>query len=244
MKGFIQEAFFVLTGSEMSETILVVDDKSNVQQLLSEFLTGHGYQVRLASNGKEALLALEERVPDLILLDIMMPEMDGYGFIHTMRQTHDLPVIMVTAKQHEGDLIKGFELGADDYLIKPFKLSELLVRIKAVLRRCIKHEMQTTHLSFAELELDKHRHDAIYKGQLIPLTSSEFCLLSLLLQYAEQTVNKAELCRYLIENGNTGLESTLKIHIRNLRIKLKQNTNKAFEIDSVFGVGYRLSVIN
>lgn len=228
----------------MSQTILVVDDKKNVQQLLSEFLTGHGFDVRLAGNGKEALDSIQEMSPDLILLDVMMPEMDGYDFIQILRKNNNLPVIMITAKQHESDLIKGFNLGADDYIIKPFRLSELLMRLKAVLRRSAKYESITTCITFAGLELNKERIVAAYKGNLIALTASEFCLLTLLLQCAEQTVNKAELCRYLIEHGNTGLESTLKIHIRNLRLKLNKAAENVFEINSVFGIGYRLSVMN
>lgn len=180
--------------------------------------------------------------PDIILLDIMMPEMDGYEFIQILRQNDDLPVIMISAKQHESDLIKGFSLGADDYIIKPFRLSELLVRIKAVLRRSAKYDVITTNLSFAGLELNKMTNETSYQGSPIALTASEFCLLTLLVQCAEQTVNKADLCRYLIAHGNTGLESTLKIHIRNLRIKLNQDAINAFEISSVFGIGYRLSV--
>jgi DNA-binding response OmpR family regulator len=226
----------------MKQTILVVDDKKNVQQLLTEFLNGHGYCVNLAGNGKEALASIDAVKPDIILLDIMMPEMDGYAFIQILRKNHDLPVIMISAKQHESDLIKGFSLGADDYIIKPFRLSELLVRIKAVLRRSTKYDSITTNLSFAGLDLNKTTNEAHYQGNPIALTASEFCLLTLLVQCAEQTVNKADLCRYLIAHGNTGLESTLKIHIRNLRIKLNQRAIHAFEISSVFGIGYRLSV--
>lgn len=227
----------------MRQTILVVDDKHNVQQLLTEFLTGQGYQVRLAANGKDALVSIKEETPDLILLDVMMPFMDGYEFIKVLRKTSNLPVIMITAKQHESDLIKGFELGADDYVIKPFRLSELLARLKAVLRRSVSYDVIKTSHIYAGLKLDKSTNEVIYLETQIILTASEFCLLNLLVQRAEQTVNKADLCRYLIENGNTGLESTLKIHIRNLRLKLAENTNNAFDINSVFGVGYRLSVM-
>jgi len=150
---------------------------------------------------------------------------------------------MITAKQHESDLIKGFDLGADDYIIKPFRLSELLVRLKAVLRRSAKYESITTCIKFSGLELNKTNHEVNYHGTSIALTASEFCLLTILVQCAEQAVNKADLCRYLIEHGNTGLESTLKIHIRNLRMKLDKGAINAFEISSVFGIGYRLSVL-
>ena len=227
----------------MSQTILVVDDKKSVQQLLSEFLLDRGYQVNLAANGNEAFESISKETPDLILLDIMMPEMDGYEFIRRLRQSSDTPVIMISAKQHESDLIKGFNLGADDYIIKPFRLSELLVRLKAVLRRSAKYDSITTCIKFSGLELNKLSNEASFKGAPLALTASEFCLLTLLVQCAEQAVNKADLCRYLIEHGNTGLESTLKIHIRNLRMKLIQNDLHDFEISSVFGIGYRLSVI-
>lgn len=217
----------------MSQSILVVDDKSNVQRLLTEFLVGHGYQVDLANNGIEALHRISEKRPDIVLLDIMMPEMDGFEFIKHLRKSDNLAVI-ISAKQHESDLVAGFELGADDYIIKPFRLSELLVRIKAVLRRTAKYDDITTLIEFEGLKLNKTAVEAMFKGELLPLTASEFCLLSLLVQCAEQTVNKAELCRYLIEHGNTGLESTLKIHIRNLRIKLNHAAENVFEISSVW----------
>lgn len=170
----------------------------------------------------------------------MMPEMDGFSFIKTLRQNDDTPVIMITAKQHESDLVKGFSLGADDYITKPFRLSELLMRLKAVLRRSAKIQTITTELNFAGLTLNKDNNTVIYNDDIIPLTASEFCLLTLLMHRSEQAVSKADLCQYLIKQGNTGLESTLKIHIRNLRLKLNQVALNKFEIASVFGIGYRL----
>src|SRR5512144_3205451 len=122
----------------MRRKILVVDDTMNVQVLLNDFLSSQDFEVLTASDGREALDEVRDGSPDLILLDIMMPNMDGYQFISQLRRTSSIPVIMITAKQQEADIIRGFDLGADDYITKPFRLRELLVRMRAVLRRAAK----------------------------------------------------------------------------------------------------------
>src|SRR3990172_9832781 len=120
---------------EVARTILVVDDKANVRQLLSEYLTGQGFKVVTATNGREALYAARHETPDVILLDIMMPEMDGYEFLREYRRERSVPVIIITAREEETDAVLGLKLGADDYVIKPFRMRELVARIRAVLRR-------------------------------------------------------------------------------------------------------------
>ena len=119
----------------MTRKILIVDDTRNVQLMLSDFLMSQNYQVLTASDGQEALRVVHESLPDLILLDIMMPNMDGYQFITQLRKESNIPVIMITARQLEADIVRGFDLGADDYITKPFRMRELLVRIRAVMRR-------------------------------------------------------------------------------------------------------------
>ncbi|MDB1125025.1 response regulator transcription factor [Vibrio algarum] len=228
----------------MTQTILVVDDKLNVQTLLTEVLTSKGFQVLCASNGRDALLVLKKYTPDLILLDVMMPQMDGYQFITEHRNSSDLPVIMITAKQHEQDIVKGFELGADDYICKPFKMSELLARIQAVLRRTSRMLTTNPLLKVPPLSLDTTTKELTVANRPVELTLAELTLLGLLMKSVEHTVNKAEICRYLIEEGYSGSESTLKIHIRNLRNKLEPLIKEQLEIESVFGVGYRLRTIS
>jgi len=223
----------------MKRKILVVDDTKNVQLLLSDFLTNQDFDVCAASDGREALEVVHESDPDLILLDIMMPNMDGYQFISHLRRESSIPVIMITAKQQEADIIHGFDLGADDYITKPFRLRELLVRMRAVLRRAGPRESDEVAILVGDLSLDRNKHEVKKQNQVIDLTPLEFQVLEILMQSPGQVVKRAELCMRLMENGYTGSESTLKIHIRNLRLKLDDDLNQPRYIETIFGIGYR-----
>lgn len=223
----------------MTRKILVVDDTKNVQTLLSDFLSSQDFEVLTASDGREALEAVHEADPDLVLLDIMMPTMDGYQFISHLRRESNIPVIMITAKQQEADIIRGFELGADDYITKPFRLRELLVRMRAVLRRATPKQADESRLASGDLTLAHYKHEVKKQDQIIELTPLEFLVLEMLMQSAGQVVRRAELCIRLLENGYSGSEATLKIHIRNLRLKLEDDLNQPRYIETVFGIGYR-----
>jgi DNA-binding response OmpR family regulator len=223
----------------MTRKILVVDDTRSVQALLSDYLSSQDFEVLTASDGREALEAVHESHPDLILLDIMMPNMDGYQFISRLRRETDIPVIMITAKQQEADIIRGFELGADDYITKPFRLRELLVRMRAVLRRAASKEADAPVLAIGDVTLDRSKHEVKQQDQVVDLTPLEFQVLEMLMQSPGQVIRRAELCMRLVENGYSGSEATLKIHIRNLRVKLEDDFNQPQYIETVFGVGYR-----
>ena len=223
----------------MTRKILVVDDTKNVQVLLSDFLSAQDFEVLTASDGRQALEAVQAHDPDLILLDIMMPNMDGYQFISHLRRESNIPVIMITARQQEADIIRGFDLGADDYITKPFRMRELLVRMRAVLRRAGAREASEPTLTTGEISLDRGRHEVRKNEQVVELTPLEFQVLEMLMQSPGQVVRRADLCMQLMENGYTGSEATLKIHIRNLRLKLEADLNQPKYIETVFGVGYR-----
>lgn len=223
----------------MSRKILVVDDTRNAQIMLSDFLLSHGFEVLTASDGREALEKVHADKPHLILLDIMMPNMDGYQFITALRRESDIPVMMVTAKQQEEDIVRGFELGADDYITKPFRLRELLMRIRAVMRRAAQTETTESSLVIGDVELDGSKHEVKRKGRLIELTPLEFQILEKLMLSAGRVVKRADLSMHLMENGFSGSEATLKIHIHNLRGKLEDDLNQPRYIETVFGVGYR-----
>lgn len=224
----------------MKRKILVVDDTRNVRVLLSDFLGSQDFEVLIADDGRQALEAVRQSDPDLILLDIMMPNMNGYQFITHLRRESSIPVIMITAKQQEEDIIHGFDLGADDYITKPFRLRELLVRLRAVLRRAAPKGDGEAVLTVGELSLDRGRHEVKKKGQVVELTPLEFQVLEMLMQSPGQVVRRAEMCMYLMENGYSGSEATLKIHIRNLRLKLEDDLDQPQYIETVFGIGYRL----
>lgn len=223
----------------MARKILVVDDTRNVLVMIEDFLVSQGYDVLTACDGREALDVFHENDPDLILLDIMMPNMDGYQFISQLRRESEVPVIMITAKQQEPEIIKGFDLGADDYITKPFRLRELLVRMRAVLRRAAPCDGVQPGLKVGEISLDRNRHEVKKNDQLIDLTPLEFHILDLLLRSAGKVVKRADMAISLMENGYTGSEATLKIHIRNLRLKLGDDPDQPRYIDTVFGIGYR-----
>ena len=224
----------------MLRKVLVVDDTRNVQVLLSDFLGGQGFEVLTAYDGREALEVVHHASPDLILLDIMMPNMDGYQFISQLRRESSLPVIMITARQQEADVVRGFELGADDYITKPFRLRELLMRIRAVLRRAGPGTAgESDRLVVGGVSLDRSKHEVRNQGQLIELTPLEFLVLELLMVSPGQVVRRAVLSTHLLENGFSESEATLKIHIRNLRLKLEDDLNQPRYIETVFGIGYR-----
>ena len=223
----------------MKRKILVVDDTRNVQVLLNDFLGGQDFEVLSASDGREAVEVFHQSSPDLILLDIMMPNMDGYQFISHLRRESSAPVIMITAKQQEADIIRGFDLGADDYITKPFRLRELLVRMRAVLRRAAPSPTSEPCLLIGDITLDAGKHEVRQQDQVVELTPLEFQVLELLMRAAGKVVKRAELSMHLMENGYSGSEATLKIHIHNLRLKLNDDLAAPRYIETVFGVGYR-----
>jgi DNA-binding response OmpR family regulator len=223
----------------MARKILVVDDTRNVLMMINDFLVSQDYEVLTASDGREALEVFHQQCPDLILLDIMMPTMDGYQFISQLRKESETPVIMITAKQQEAEIIKGFDLGADDYITKPFRLRELLVRMRAVLRRAAPADGVRPGLKVGDISLDYTRHEVRNCNEPVELTPLEFHVLEMLMRSAGKVVKRADLAIGLMENGYTGSEATLKIHIRNLRLKLGDDPDQPKYIDTVFGIGYR-----
>ena len=225
----------------VAKTILVVDDKANVRQLLSEYLTGQGFRVVTATNGREALYAARHETPDVILLDIMMPEMDGYEFLREYRRERSVPVIIITAREEETDAVLGLELGADDYVIKPFRMRELVARVRAVLRRSEHADSNARPLHVGDILLDEATHTVTARGQPVSLTPTEFNLLGLLMRSAGQVLTRQQLADRLTENGFAGLERTLNVHVRNLRAKIEPDSDRPRYIETVFGVGYRFS---
>jgi DNA-binding response OmpR family regulator len=224
----------------MAKTILVVDDKRNVQIFLKELLTEQQYRVVTADNGRQALFVARDEKPDLILLDIMMPELDGYAFIRTYRQENEhTPIILLTARLDETDKVLGLELGADDYITKPFGPRELLARIRAALRRASKERQQADILRTADVTLDRSSYQVFVGSQEIRLTHSEFCLLEALITTPGRVFSRMELLELLQGNAYDGVERTVDVHIRNLRTKIEPDASSPIYIETVYGVGYR-----
>jgi DNA-binding response OmpR family regulator len=225
----------------MAKTILVVDDKVNVRELLREYLTQAGFRVVTATNGREALYAARHENPDAVLLDLMMPEMDGYQFLSHYRRERSVPVIIITARDEESDAVRGLELGADDYVIKPFRMAELAARVRAVLRRMEPPGPARAPLHVGDIVLDEAAHSVTVRGQGVNLTPTEFNLLGLMLRAPGQVFTRQQLADRLAEVGYSGLERTLNVHVRNLRTKIEADPDQPRYIETVFGVGYRLA---
>jgi DNA-binding response OmpR family regulator len=223
--------------TEAQTTILVVDDRANVRLLLEEFLSEQGFAVVTSSNGQDALEMARRARPDLILLDIMMPKMDGYEFLACYRQDYRTPVIIITAKEEETDAVRGLDLGADDYIIKPFRMRELASRIRAVLRR-FQSDQTDTVLHIGDILLNKTTHTVTVGGALVTLTPTEFTLLALLMDAAGQTIPRDRLYERLLDQGYTGTARTISVHIRNLRTKIEADPDQPRYITTVFGIGY------
>lgn len=224
----------------MPNTILVVDDQSSVRRLLEEYLTEQGYKVTTATDGQNAIYEARHEPPDLILLDIMMPNMDGYQFLRQYRQERQTPVIIITARDEETDTVLGLELGADDYVIKPFRMRELEARIRAVLRRKEAGPRKFDLLRVGDLVLDETTHTVTAHGEEASLTPIEFNLLAVLMRSPGRVFNRTELVDHLTDSGFTGLDSTLNVHIRNLRTKIELDPAEPQYIETVFGIGYRM----
>lgn len=225
----------------MTETILVVDDQSSVRTLLKDYLGSQGYRVVTANDGQEALFVARHEHPNLVLLDVMMPKMDGYQFLSAFRRENQVPVIVLSAKEEETDTVLGLELGADDYVIKPFRMRELLARIRAALRRVETPVEPASLLRVGELVLDRAAHSVKVGDKQASLTALEFDLLEILMATPGRVFSRTELVDRLYESGFTGLESTLNVHIRNLRLKIEPDPAAPRYLETVFGVGYRMN---
>ncbi len=223
----------------MTNTILIVDDQSSVRQLLEDYLTEQGFRVITSPDGQTALYQARHEEPDLILLDIMMPKMDGYQFLRQYRQERHTPVIIITAREEETDAVLGLDLGADDYVIKPFRMRELLARIRALLRRSEETPDKARVLRSGEVVLDESAHIVTVQGQRVDLTPIEFDLLGIFMRTPGRVYSRTELVDLLCDSGFTGLENTLNVHVRNLRAKIEPDAATPTYIETVFGVGYR-----
>ncbi len=224
------------------KTILVVDDTDALRIMVKKYLVGEGFRVVTAKDGREALFVARDEKPDLIVLDLMMPEMDGYDFMRVHGREADTPVIILTAKMEETDKVLGLELGADDYVTKPFGMKELTARVRAVLRRLEKSQSNGSSnavLRAGELMLDPDSYLVQLSGQNINLTPSEFDLLAVLMRNPGRAFSRADLLDMLQGTSFEGYERTIDVHVRNLRTKIELDPSNPEYVETVYGVGYR-----
>ena len=225
----------------MSKTIMVVDDEERLRSLLRAYLAQEGFRVLTAADGQEALRMARQERPDLIILDIMMPQMDGYEFMRRHKREQDTPVIMLTAKLDDTDKLLGLELGADDYVTKPFSPRVLAARVRAVLRRAGQSPPKAEVLRAADVVLDRARHEVSVAGEPVYLTPSEFDLLAALISAPGRTFTRGDLLERVRGTDYDGYERTIDVHIRNLRAKIEPDPHKPRYVETVYGVGYRFA---
>ncbi len=223
----------------MAKTILVVDDEARLVSLVETYLTQSGFCVLTALNGVEALSIAKSENPDLIILDLMMPEMDGYEFMRLYRAEHDTPIILLTARVDSDEKVVGLELGADDYVTKPFRPRELMARVKAVLRRSGSKEPATKVLHAADITLDRDGRTVQVGDRFVDLTPSEFELLSALMSSPGRVFSRLDLLDLLQGVRFEGYERTIDLHIKNLRAKIEPLPRAPRYIQTVYGAGYR-----
>lgn len=225
----------------MAQTILVVDDEAKLRDLIRVYLEQEGYRVVEAGNGREALYVARVEKPDLIILDLMMPEMGGNEFMRAFSKEAETPVIMLTAKVEDQDKILGLELGADDYVTKPFNVRELIARIRAVLRRTTKAAVEPDILRAADIVLDRAGRTVLVGERMVDLTPSEFAILAALMAAPRQVFSRLDLLDRVQGDAYEGYERTIDVHIRNLRTKIEPDPKNPTYIETVYGMGYRFA---
>lgn len=227
----------------MSHRILVVDDDKQIARLIRSYLEQAGFQVAVAHDGETALHTLRREHPDLLILDLMLPDRDGWDITRTVRADASLaatPIIMLTARVEDTDRVVGLELGADDYVTKPFNPREVVARVRAVLRRTGGSAQPTRTLRSGDLVLDPGRHEATLAGHPLDLTPTEFDLLHTLMASPGHAFTRAELIERALGYTYDGLDRTVDSHIKNLRRKIEPDPANPIYIQTVYGVGYRL----
>jgi len=227
----------------MSElSILVVEDEPSIAEVVGLYLQRAGYQVQTASDGKIAMTILEKGIPDLVILDLMLPEIDGLSLTRWLRDRSDVPIIMLTARREEIDRIAGLEMGADDYVVKPFSPQELVSRVRAVLRR-IKREQAPAEsdrpLSFGDLSINALSRTVTVSGDDVPLTAKEFDMLYLLAQHPKQVYTREQLLDRIWGGAEYIDPGTVTVHIRRVREKIENDPSNPTRLVTVWGVGYK-----
>ena len=220
--------------------ILVVDDDHKIVDIVRLYLEKDGYRVLVAYDGLEALELARQKRPDLIVLDLMLPGMDGLDVCRILRTETEVPIIMLTARTTEEDKLVGLELGADDYVTKPFSPRELVARVRTVLRRVGKEAPQgPAELRFADLLIDRRSHEVRVRGELVPLTPTEFKLLEVLAGEPGRAFTRLELLDRVFGYDFEGFERTVDVHVKNLRKKIEQDPTQPTYVKTVYGVGYK-----
>jgi DNA-binding response OmpR family regulator len=226
----------------MAQTILLVDDEQKLRDLIRVYLEQEGYRVVEAGHGREALYVARVERPDLIILDVMMPEMGGFEFLRVFMKESQTPVVFLTAKVDDTEKILGLELGADDYITKPFNMRELIARVRVVLRRTQRPATEPDLLRVADIVLDRTGRTVSVGERPINLTPSEFEILATLMAAPGQVFSRLDLLDRMSGQAYEGYERTIDVHIRNLRAKIEPDSRHPKYVETVYGMGYRFAL--
>lgn len=225
----------------MSHKILLADDEQSILDTVGAYLRQEGYQVVTATNGRDALFQFRHEQPDLVVLDVMMPELDGWSVARAIRKESDAPLIFLTARIDDIDQVTGLEIGADEYVTKPFSPRVLVARVRALLRRTHGElGSEPTRWRVRELELDADMRTVTLRGQPIELTPSEFGVLQVLISRPGRVFTRMELLDQLQGEAYAAYERTIDVHVKNLRAKIERDPRAPEYIETVYGVGYRM----
>lgn len=225
---------------DIKSKILIVDDDENITELISLYLNKEGYDTKVVHSGNQAFPSFQSYSPNLIILDLMLPGKDGFDVCKEIRQVSNTPIIMLTAKGETFDKILGLELGADDYIVKPFDTKELTARVKAVLRRCSPQKEKSKLIELQELTINMTHYSVIYKGSKVEMPPKELELLFFLASSPNQVFTREQLLNRIWGYEYLGDTRTVDVHIKRIREKLNETDNWA--IKTVWGIGYKFEV--
>lgn len=217
-----------------------MDDDIKLVELLKTYFEKDGFDVLVAHDGKRALTMIQEAKPDIVVLDIMLPILDGWEVCRRVRRDSDIPIIMLTAREEETDRLVGLEIGADDYVTKPFSPREVVARVKVILRRVYKGVVKPELLKMGKVVMDIERHEVKRNGQLLDLTPTEFKILELLASSPGRVFSRLQIVEQVQGYAFDGYERTIDAHVKNLRRKVEENPKEARYIQTVYGVGYKV----
>lgn len=223
-----------------SARVLIVDDEPMVREVVATYLVREGFEVSEAADGVEALDRLNAESFDLIVLDVMLPEIDGFSVLTRIRRTSDVPVVLLTARADEPDRLLGLELGADDYVVKPFSPRELAARVRTILRRTLGTPREVDRMEFPGLVIDGKCRDVLVEGRSIELTPREFDLVAFLARHPRQVFSRAQLLEQVWDSSSEWQDpATVTVHVRRVRQKIEADPESPRWLDTVWGVGYR-----
>jgi len=227
---------------ETTKKILVIDDEEKIVTVLKAYLEQSGYLVVTAADGKVALAVFQREKPDFLILDLTLPGLDGLEVCRAVRRQSNIPILMLTARVEEADKLMGLELGADDYVVKPFSPREVVARVRTIFRRASGEAAQNEIIRVGNLEIDMDQHTVMVADHQVELTPTEFDILVVLAHQPKRVFTRLQIMEQAQGNAFEGYERTIDAHIKNIRLKLEPNSKDPTFIHTVFGVGYKLEV--